>query len=528
MSDPLHPASRLLSALDLGPSWARDAVPRPAVSPKKNIEIDEAPLVRAPRRDDRRGDGGRERSFPPRRDDRGPRDDRRSPRRDDRDRSYDNAPDQQEFITPAPGVRVSVEPNADAIHLIAKEVMHFARVYSLFDIAKTLMSQRERFNGIFTVDPAMPPLYHGHRDNSLWLTKEDAVKHFWSAEWRGDLYEEEEIEIDGPAGNFQVVAKCGLSGIVFGPPNYHAYQSTIRQVHRDKFSNMPFDRYAAKIITERSEEAVQKWLHGMKTKLRWHPVGSEESIQLDERKDVEQHFLNNRFPEMYVATHRIEIPASTPVKLISPGLLVHFKNSARHAGNHPAVIIPTVCTMLEKEHLPVFKKQGKLFAGPSRPHPIPNNTTFSDRVAKIVECMSANPETKLAKLWKSVLPEGDQDPSKEWLADLFWLLSQGHLLLFADDTLILPLRRKAEASLADKKQNKPPENKAAKDRKKKPRRRRKSFLKLIETRVIDMTPLQRKRTRGFERTIAHRIRLKAAYRQLRNQQTEESSAEDGE
>ena len=528
MSDPLHPASRLLSALDLGPSWARDAVPRPAVSPKKNIEVDEAPLVRAPRRDDRRGDGGRERSFPPRRDDRGPRDDRRSPRRDDRDRSYDNAPDQQEFITPAPGVRVSVEPNADAIHLIAKEVMHFARVYSLFDIAKPLMSQRERFNGIFTVDPAMPPLYHGHRDNSLWLTKEDAVKHFWSAEWRGDLYEEEEIEIDGPAGNFQVVAKCGLSGIVFGPPNYHAYQSTIRQVHRDKFSNMPFDRYAAKIITERSEEAVQKWLHGMKTKLRWHPVGSEESIQLDERKDVEQHFLNNRFPEMYVATHRIEIPASTPVKLISPGLLVHFKNSARHAGNHPAVIIPTVCTMLEKEHLPVFKKQGKLFAGPSRPHPIPNNTTFSDRVAKIVECMSANPETKLAKLWKSVLPEGDQDPSKEWLADLFWLLSQGHLLLFADDTLILPLRRKAEASLADKKQNKPPENKAAKDRKKKPRRRRKSFLKLIETRVIDMTPLQRKRTRGFERTIAHRIRLKAAYRQLRNQQTEESSAEDGE
>ena len=142
--------------------------------------------------------------------------------------------------------------------------------------------------------------------------------------------------------------------------------------------------------------------------------------------------------------------------------------------------------------------------------------------------MSANPEKKLAKLWKSVLPEGDQDPSKEWLADLFWLLSQGHLLLFADDTLILPLRRKAEASLADKKQNKPPENKAAKDRKKKPRRRRKSFLKLIETRVIDMTPLQRKRTRGFERTIAHRIRLKAAYRQLRNQQTEESSAEDGE
>jgi hypothetical protein len=507
VSDPLNPNQRLLSALDLGPSWARDAVPRPASRTNKVAEP-AALDVRAPRRADDR----RDRGFAPRRDERSPRDDRRGPPRGaSQDRRF-AAPAPEVIIAPAAGVKVLIEPNTDALHLIAKEVTHVARVYSLFDIAKTLMSQRERFHGIFTVDESKPPLYYGHRDQSLWLTKEEAVQHFWKAEWRGDLYEEEEVEIDGPAGNFQVVAKCGLSGKVLGPPNYHAYQSTIRQVHRESFSDMPFDRYAARIVTERSEEAVQAWLHTMKTKLRWKPVGQEETLWLEDRIAVEQHFLNNRFPEMYVATHKVEIPANTPVKYFSPSLLVSFKNAARHAGSHPAIIIPTVCTLLEKEHLPVFKKQGKLYAGPSRPHPIPEETTFADRMEKIVSWMRENPETKLAKLWKAVLPEGENDPSSEWLADLYWLLSQGHLLLFADDTLILPLRRKAEAPApAAEKNVKTKENKP---RKRKPKKRRKPLLLVIEKRVSDLPPVLRKRLQGFDRTISHRLRLKAQFRKL--------------
>ncbi|MFM2171847.1 MAG: hypothetical protein RI957_2076, partial [Verrucomicrobiota bacterium] len=358
MSDPVNPTPRLLSALDLGPSWARDAIPRPAGRATKSNDGTAAAEVRPARRSDDK----RDRGFAPRFQDRGGRDDHRGGARGAAANRRFSRPEPEVVIAPAPGVKVLIEPNADALHLIAKEVAHVARVYSLFDIAKTLLSQRERYHGVFTVDESRAPLYYGHRDHSLWLTKDEAVQHFWKADWRGDLYEEEEIEVDGPAGNFQVIAKCGLSGKVLGPPNYHAYQSSIRQVHRELFPNMPFDRYAAKIVTERSEEAVQAWLHGMKTKLRWKPVGQEETVWLEDRAAVEQHFLNHRFAEMYVATHRVEIPANTPIQFFSPSLLVNFKNAARHAAQHAAIIIPTVCTLLEKEHLPVFKKQGKLYA----------------------------------------------------------------------------------------------------------------------------------------------------------------------
>lgn len=527
MSDPVHPTQRLLSALDLGPSWARDAIPRPTGRAAKNTTAPDAADVRPARRSDEKSDRG----FAPRFQDRNGRDDRRGNQRSGPPSRRFTRPEPEVVIPAAPGVKVLIEPNADALHLIAKEVTHVARVYSLFDIAKTLLSQRERYHGVFTVDESKAPLYYGHRDHSLWLTKEEAVQHFWKAEWRGDLYEEEEVEIDGPAGNFQVIAKCGLSGKVLGPPNYHAYQSTIRQVHRDLYPNMPFDRYAAKIVTERSEEAVQAWLHGMKTKLRWKPVGQEESVWLEDRAAVEQHFLNHRFPEMYVATHRVEVPANTAIQFFSPSLLVSFKNAARHAAQHAAIIIPTVCTLLEKEHLPVFKKQGKLYAGPSRPHPIPDDTAFADRMDLIVTWMRSNPETKLSKLWKAVLPEGETDPSAEWLADLFWLLSQGHLLLFADDTLILPLRRKAEPAPAKKEKTstaKSTDTKETKSRKRKPRKRRKPLLLVIEKRVADLPPLLRKRLHGFDRTIAHRLRLKSKARQSLRDQPEISESNETE
>ncbi len=524
MSDPLNTQQRLLSALDLGPSWARDAVPRPANRPAKSTApAEEAEVKPARRADDRRSRGE---GF--RRDERSGRQDRRQGSRSPASGPRSYAPPEPPIV-PAPGVKVRIEPNPQALHLIAKEISHVARVYSLLDIAKTLVSERERYTGVFTVDAKKAPLYYGHRDHSLWLTKEEAVAHFWNSDWRADLYEEEEVEVDGPAGNFQVIAKCGLSGKVLGPPNYHAYQSTIRQVHREQFPQMPFDRYAAKIVTVRSEEAVQAWLHGMKTKRRWRPVGQEESEWLDDRLAVEQHFLQNRFPEMYVATHEVEVPAHTPISHFSPALLVCFKNAARHASMHPTVIIASLCNLLEKEHLPVFKKQGRLYAGPSRPHPIPEETTFADRMQEIVNWMRQNPETKLAQLWKAVLPADQADPTEDWLSDLYWLLSQGHLLLFADDSLILPQRKKIEAPAKNADEQSTAEGTATKA--KKPRKRNKkkrrspNRLLLIEKRVAELPPTLRKKLRGYELTLSHRLRLKAQCR-LANYATAHESPED--
>jgi hypothetical protein len=126
-------------------------------------------------------------------------------------------------------------------------------------------------------------------------------------------------------------------------------------------------------------------------------------------------------------------------------------------------MIPAVCRAIEAEHLPVFKRQGKLHTGPARPNPLPVDAVLAARPAQMVAWIRANKPSKLEGLWKSVLPEGSTAPPAEYAADLFWLLHQGHILLYNDDTLaVQDARTAAEPSTEPKKAKKKKKSKKAK------------------------------------------------------------------
>lgn len=344
-----------------------------------------------------------------------------------------------ELAPPAPGVRLSLAPDANALHLIAKEVHQVARVYSLFDIATTLLASRERCRAIFEVDESHAPLYQGKLDVSLFLTRAEAVGHLWQSRGLRDAFlEEETVEVDPPSGNFLAVARCGISGEWLGPPNFHTYQTNLRRMHRERFANMAFEAYSAKVRTERGEEAVNAWLDSMKTQIRWRLKNAgEESPWIIDAGEAMKALESACFDEAFVTTRCADVPAAIVAANLSPGLLSTLKFSGGHIRKHPAMLIPTLCKALEAEHLPVFKRKGKLFTGPARPLALPQDAILAERPARMVEWIRANPPAKLEGLWQAVLPEGGTAPSADYAADLFWMLQQGHVLLFTDDTLMV-------------------------------------------------------------------------------------------
>ncbi len=347
-------------------------------------------------------------------------------------------------------MKISLLPSEDAVHLIVKEIQHRARVYSLFDVAQLFLAARERYRLEIKIDEQQPPLYRGKEDASLFLRKDEAVAHFMQSEMFGRFYETDETEVDPPAGNFQVVARCGLSGEWLGPPNYHGYQTELRRLHRERFASMPFERYAAKVRTERGEEAVNEWLETMKHRRRWRPLGSDDEAWTFERAEIERDFLTRVFGEVFEEVRQTVLPGDVPARHLSERLLASIKLASAHARRHPAMLIPTICRMLESDHLAIFKKQGKLYCGPARPHPLVGFDDLSERPAAIVRWLDAHPDSKLDELWKAVLPPDTEQPPQEWLVDLFWLLTQGHVLLFEDGTLVLPKKRHPDAPAAKK------------------------------------------------------------------------------
>ncbi|MFU8892382.1 MAG: hypothetical protein ACNA8L_02030 [Luteolibacter sp.] len=421
----------LLANFALGPAWAR------ADAGKSKSRTGDGGKTRQRSSEENRDRGDRRRDKEPRRDG-AEKGGRRftGNRRDDRQRR--DFP-QEEFVPPAPGVRLSVVPDPAALHLIAKEVHHVARVYSLFDIATTLLADRHRCRAVFEVDENHPPMFRGKLDDSLFLTRGEAVAHLWqSRALRDQFLDEETVEVDPPSGNFVAVAKCGISGEWLGPPNFHTYQTNLRRLHRERFASMPFDAYNARVRTERGEEAVNAWLESMKKLTRWRPKNAaEDAPWITDIAEAPRALEAAAFDQAFETTRRADVPAGIAAANLSPGLLSTLKRSGSHARKHPAMLIPAVCKALEAEHLPVFKRKGKLFTGPARPLALPADAVLAERPGRMVEWIRANTPAKLEGLWQAVLPEGGTAPPAEYAADLFWMLQQGHILLFTDDTLVV-------------------------------------------------------------------------------------------
>jgi len=440
----------LLSEFALGPAWARGGSDPQTLKPRS------APETRGGEREPRRGDRGdrgnrgeQDRSFRER-DERRPGQGRRENYAERRE-----GPPQRQEEEPAVGVRVTLNPDPQAIHLIGREVHQVARVYPLFEIARILLAERGRCRAVFEVEAGYPSLFAGKLDESLFLTRDEAVRHLWHSELSKQLIEEETIEVDPPAGRFQAVARCGISGSWLGPPNHHSYQTNLRRLHRERFGNMPFEVYAAKVRTERSEEAVNAWLETMKQKVRWRIKGEDDNAWIDNRVEAERAVATRCFETAFAEVRTAEISGAIPAKNISPALLTSLCWVGSHARQHPAIMIPAVCRALEAEHLPVFKRLGKLHTGPARPHSLDPEVVLAERPAAMVEWIRNNSPAKLAGLWQAVLPEGTTEPTQEFAADLFWLLHQGHVLLYADDKLAMQEPREATPPKKDKKPKTP-------------------------------------------------------------------------
>jgi len=514
--NPANPLDSLLTEFALGPSWAR-AKSEPSAKHTHESPEREHPQRRREARGENRGrrEGGERHEGGERR---GQRD---GGNRRDFQKGRARGPEirREEFIPPTEGVNVTIIPDKAAIQLVCKEIQQVARVYPLFDIAEIILAERVRCRAIFEISEKYEPFFRCKLDDAVFLTKEEALRHLLDSPWKNRFIAETTVETDPPKGNFQSVARCGISGKLLGPPNYHGYQTEIRRVHREFFQEMPFESYLAKVRTDRSEDAVGAWMDSMKNQTRWRILSdeeskavaaemakppeepkpepasvaeevspaepepfpstedsvppAEESVSEEEITTTEEPAAESSEPEpeeeapaaeelaapevkwftdraeferalaaevlgkAYHMTRKAKVSAAIPARNLSPGLLARLKATGTHHRKHPAIIIPEVCKLLESEHMPVFKRKGKLFTGPARPSALALNAVLADRPAQMVKWIRENPPAKLEGLWLAMLPEGSTAPPQGYAADLFWLLQQGHILLYTDDTLVV-------------------------------------------------------------------------------------------
>ena len=246
-----------------------------------------------PRRFDRGGPGG------PRREYRG---DPRGERRDGGEPSYDRAP----YISPY--FTATCYPEDTGFAAIVTAVRASCRTFQLFEITKAVLEKNDRFvvviqrtrpqaaEGAPAEKPA--PLYMSLPDHLPFDSEEAAVQHVLNNNL-GAFFEMSEVEVDPPKGSYPIINKCGITGDLLGPPNYHRYQQILQQHYAAKIKGMSFDRFRDSIVSVREPEVAAAWLEKMKkiTRYTWKPPVARTATT----------------PPMPVAAPAETAPAETPV-----------------------------------------------------------------------------------------------------------------------------------------------------------------------------------------------------------------------
>jgi hypothetical protein len=483
------------------PAWAQG---KPAVNPYAKFAGEPAGRDDRPR-EGRRG-GPRPDSFGERRGPRPPRagggkfGDRKKgfSQRDDRGERRERP----EPPAPLPEITVTFLPDENGVESLARQIKVTGRAYPLFQIAQIVLAKPERYAVQLAVKKnadgtVIQPLFACALDDTPWLSEDEAIAHVLKVHF-ATFYQAERTATEPPKGKYTFVAQCGMSGKILGPPNHHDYQNQLRKLHAERFSRMPFDAFKSRVKIVKDEEVVKKWVEEQSFTTEYTCLNVPEPLKLPSREEVEKHFRavhkdtiikpveshtvggvlsrNLRCRELQqlvrndweqqkyfplqlatglsrqFATHGLHFfkvnKTFTHVSVARPQFLdlettpvsESIKSIVGHINTHPK------CTrrQLIEALAPSPKKSRIIEIKPAAP---PVAAPAPDASSEAAAAPQDSPTAPAPPAAVAEKPPASDEPTPEQtviIADLHWLVHQGHVLEFADgrmDTAKKPLPR---------------------------------------------------------------------------------------
>lgn len=454
------PDLSILADFQFGPSWARKGA-------ETSARLPEGRGMRERRHEDNRGGQGERRRF--REGDRGERGERRrfqeggreqrrpegrsfgkgrfEGKSGDRFRRSERGERPERILPdPTPGLRVELRPADSVLVIFEQEVRKHKRAVSAMELAKVVMAEKNRYDIVLMKQDGGPSMIVSKKgDGACWLERREALDYLFSAPWFSEYYEAVQEEVEPPKGTFTAIAKCGFSGQLIGPVNWHGYQMALQTLHRSRFSNMSFEHYRDRVVLEKTQEAVDAWMAQASRKTVWKPLREGAGdVALADEKAVEKDFEEHHFDDVYAEESKVFVNGATPRRLLSPGLGAHAAILSDKTRRAPQMLIPNLCHGLARHRLAIFKWKGRHYTGVSRVRGIPVDTVLADRMMAIVEWAKAHQGQTADKMFAELsgVSGDDKERSAEayapYVADMMWLMEQGFILVMTDNTVWFP------------------------------------------------------------------------------------------
>jgi hypothetical protein len=362
----------------------------------------------------------------------------------------------QEQVEPA-AVQVDFLPEERAFSKVIQQIKQGHAAYPLFGLARMFLERPERHRvRIRSLDDAVMVYQLG--DDGPVATEMSALERIAFNEKKDDFYTSEIVEKEPIKGNFTSVARCGLSGRLLGPTNYHTFQKVIRSLYEQRFSRrMSFEEYRRSIEITSDPELVNQWKEEARKVVTYATKDQEDPVTFENLAAMEHHFRTNHLDKLIKPCLAAEITGDVARHLPDRSIIAAIRRARERENRFPAQMAGALRHGLNQSGLHVFKhKKRILYISTIRPQLFDSNQAkVSAGLEAILATLRSYPRITRKQLAEKVLKrllgeKSTEESSPEYQqaknslpTDLLWLAKAGHVIEFADGTLDLPLPPKA-------------------------------------------------------------------------------------
>ncbi len=392
----------------------------------------------------------------------------RGPRRDS---EYSGAPQrrsgppmerQERGPYDSPFFNVAFFPEDTSFNALVKMMRATARTIELFEIARTVLGKPERFIVVVTRKPRpvgapeapAQPIYVATPDGVPFESEEAAVSYVLG-KYLGTFFDSADAEVEPPKGNFLVINRCGVTGELLGPPNYHRYNQLVQQHFAAKVARMPFEAFRSRIETVRDPEVVNQWLEKMKkvTRYTWKGAVAEGQTAptFDSLEDARTYLLTQARESVVKAVEGARFHGKALDTMPRGEILMAIEGAYDRQVRFPLDTANQLRGRLRREHFTIFKKGSKgvsYVCAVKRKFRVPGQV-FGDTIGSLIAFIEANPLVKASDLASKMLgisapaegaplPQEHREKILRMQGDLIWLVREGYVTEFIDGGLYAP------------------------------------------------------------------------------------------
>ncbi len=348
---------------------------------------------------------------------------------------------------PRLNVRVAFLPDRERLALVVRDIQASRRAFPLIEIANRFLGRED----LYLVKLELPAPAEGAERQTfvqclecrrVFRVRANAEAHVLN-EHLDKYFTIEETEVDPPTGAFAFVARCRLSGVLLGPPNYHGYNEKIQELWSSRFAHLSKAEYLGHIETVRDEALIEQWKDSLrkKTVYRLKELPGRPGIRSDDPKPEAQEWVRaGKVNPLLRESGRCMVPGPQSKQFDDGALRAAVSLAWQKETRFPFTLSLALRPAFRHMHLHLFKVNAKETYVTAVP-PTPVDVAAAPAIVKeIVAFLEAHPGSPRQRVLEGLRPgvHPESPEASEVLLHLGNLVANGGVIEFFNGTLALP------------------------------------------------------------------------------------------